>query len=86
MIATDNFSQFSRRMAATQGFPHVVIAETPNPLRQLDADALRVRAEAMIEAIVEGLTLPAAEIERRSKQSVIKQSGASRLVRSSVAV
>ncbi|MBI3939179.1 MAG: hypothetical protein HY323_19585 [Betaproteobacteria bacterium] len=67
MIATDAFTTFGRRMASTQGWPYIVIAETPNPIRQLGADALCERAEAMIITIVDGLTLPAAEIERRLK-------------------
>ena len=44
MIVTDTFSKFARRMSATQDFPYVVIAETPNPIRQLEHDALRARA------------------------------------------
>lgn len=65
MVTTDTFTEFARRMAATQGCPSVVIAETPNPLRQLDPEALRSRAEAMMSTILDGLTLPVAEIERR---------------------
>jgi hypothetical protein len=65
MVATDTFVEFARRMAATQGCPSVVIAETPNPLRQLDPEALRARAEAMMPTILDGLTLPVVEIERR---------------------
>ena len=65
MVATDTFSQFGRRMAATQGCPYVVIAETPNPVRGLDPASLRARAEAMLPTIVDGFTLPPAEIERR---------------------
>ena len=65
MIATDTFARFGRRMASTQGCPYVTIAETPNPIRQLDETALRVRAEAMIGSIIDGLTLPPGELERR---------------------
>jgi hypothetical protein len=65
MIVTDTFSRFGRRMASTQGCPYVTIAETPNPIRQLDEAALRVRAEAMIGTVVDGLTLPSGELERR---------------------
>lgn len=65
MIATDTFSRFGRRMASTQGCPYVTIAETPNPIRQLEEAALRVRAEAMIGTVIDGLTLPPAELERR---------------------
>ena len=65
MIVTDTFAQFGRRIAATEGCPYVMIAETPNPIRQLDADAIRARVEAMMPSIVDGLTLPVGEIERR---------------------
>jgi hypothetical protein len=65
IVATDTFAQFARRMAGTQGCPYVVIAETPNPVRGLDSEALRARVEAMMGAVVAGLTLPPAEIEHR---------------------
>jgi hypothetical protein len=68
MVVTDTFSKFARRMASTQGWPYVIIAETENPIRQLEPDALRVRAEAMISTVIEGLTLPPAEIESRLKR------------------
>jgi hypothetical protein len=64
MITTNTFTNFARRLAATQGCPYVVIAETPNPIRQLDEATLRQRAEAMIETIVFGLTHPPAAIQR----------------------
>lgn len=86
MIATDTFAHFGRRMAATQGCPYLVIAETPNPIRQLDAGALRVRAEAMLPAILDGLTLPPAEIERRIKDIAHSQVRPKGVVRSSTAV
>jgi hypothetical protein len=70
MIVTDMFSKFGRRMSSTQGFPYVVIAETPNPIRQLDAGALRPRAEAMIQTIIDGLTLPGAELQARMKDAL----------------
>jgi hypothetical protein len=66
IIATDTFAEFARRMAATQGCPNVAIAVTPNPVRGLDADALRMRVEAMLPAIVDGLTLPVDVLEKRS--------------------
>ncbi|HXF65382.1 MAG TPA: hypothetical protein VNK67_01610 [Burkholderiales bacterium] len=65
MVVTDTFARFARRMAATQGWPYVIVAQTENPIRQLDPEALRARAEQMIETVVEGLTLPPAEIEAR---------------------
>jgi hypothetical protein len=67
MVATDTFAGFARRMAKTQGSPSIAIAETPHPLRELGPDILRARAEAMMPAIIDGLTLPPAEIERRLK-------------------
>ena len=70
MIVTDKFSTFARRMSSTQGFPYVVIAETPNPIRQLESEALRTRAEAMIQAVFDGLTLPPAELQARMQPLV----------------
>lgn len=70
MVVTDKFSTFARRMSSTQGFPYVVIAETPNPIRQLESDALRTRAEAMIQAVIDGLTLPPDQLQARMKPLV----------------
>jgi hypothetical protein len=64
MITTHTFTSFARRLAATQGCPYVVIAETPNPIRQLDEAPLRQRAEAMLDTIIFGLTQPPAAIQR----------------------
>ncbi len=86
MIATDTFAKFARRLASTQGCPYVVIAETSNPIRQLEHDALRKRAEAMVATVIGGLTLPPAEIERRSRDIVKQQIRPEGLVRSSVPV
>lgn len=86
MIATDMFTKFARRMASTQGCPYVIIAETPNPIRQLEPEALRPRAEAMIATIIEGLTRSPAEIERRLKDIVEQQVRPSGVVRSAVPV
>ena len=61
------FAKFARRMSSTQGFPYVIIAETPNPIRQLEPEALRPRAEAMLQTIIDGLTLPGAELQSRMK-------------------
>jgi hypothetical protein len=85
MIVTDMFAKFGRRMSSTQGFPYVIIAETPNPIRQLDADALRPRAEAMIQTIVDGLTLPGAELQARMKD-VVKEIQPEGVARSAVPV
>ncbi|MSP96623.1 MAG: hypothetical protein EXR29_05220 [Betaproteobacteria bacterium] len=83
MVTTDTFTQFGRRMATTQGCPFVVIAETPNPVRGLDPEDLRARAEAMLPAIIDGLTLPPAEIERRIRAAA---TGRQRPVRSAVPI
>ncbi len=86
MIVTDTFAQFGRRMAAAEGCPYVVIADTPNPIRQLEPGALRERADAMIKTIVEGLTLPPAEIERRLGSKAREQIHPKGVVRSSIPV
>ncbi len=65
MVVTDTFAKFARRMSSTQGFPYVVIAETPNPIRQLEPEALRPRAEAMLATVIDGLTLAPGAIEAR---------------------
>lgn len=85
MVVTDTFSKFARRMSSTQGFPYVVIAETSNPIRQLDAAALRPRAEAMIQTVIDGLTLPGAELQARM-HDVVKQIHPAGVARSTVPV
>ena len=86
MITTDTFTQFGRRMSSTQGYPCIVIVDTPNPIRQLDPETLLARVEAMLPAIVEGLTLPSTAIERRLKDVATKQIHPEGIVRSSVPV
>ena len=83
ILATDTFVQFVRRMASTQGCPYVAIADTPNPVRGLDPEALRVRVEAMMPAVIAGLTLPPAELEARIKAEI---KGQARHVRASLPV
>lgn len=56
MVATDTFVEFARRMAATQGCRNIAIAVTRNPLRALDAETVKARAQDMMKTIVEGLT------------------------------
>jgi hypothetical protein len=73
MITTHTFTNFARRLAATQGCPYIVIAETPNPIRQLDETSLRQRAEAMIDTIVYGLTHPPEAIQRRNQEIAAQQ-------------
>ena len=85
MIVTDMFGKFARRMSSTQGFPYEIIAETPNPIRQLETEALRPRAEAMLQTIIDGLTLPGAELQGRMKD-VLKDIQPQGVARSSVAV
>jgi hypothetical protein len=86
MIVTDTFAQFGRRISATEGCPYVMIAETPNPIRQLDVDAIRARVEAMMPSIIDGLTLSVGEIERRMKEGAAGQIRATGIVRSSTPV
>ena len=86
MVVTDTFSKFARRMASTQGWPYVIIAETENPIRQLEPEALRVRAEAMIGTVIEGLTLPPAEIESRLKRVARAEIHPEGVVRSAVPI
>jgi len=86
MIVTDTFAQFGRRIAATEGCPYVMIAQTPNPIRQLEPDAVRARVQAMLPNIIEGLTLPVAEIERRMKDVARQQIRPAGVVRSSVPI
>lgn len=86
MIVTDTFAQFGRRMAATQGCPYVTIAQTPNPIRQLEPEALRIRAEAMIATVIEGLTLSPAQIEQKLKDRATQEIRPAGVVRSSVPV
>ena len=83
MIVTDTFAQFGRRISASEGCPYVMIAETPNPIRQLDADAIRARVEAMLPSIVDGLTLSVGEIERRMKEGLAGQIRPAGVVRAS---
>jgi hypothetical protein len=73
MIATHTFTNFARRLAATQGCPYIVIAETPNPIRQLDETTLRQRAEAMLDTITFGLTQPPIAIQRSIEKIVTEQ-------------
>ncbi len=73
-------------MASTQGCPNVVIADTPNPIRDLDPEAMRARADAMIGVVIDGLTLRPAEIERRLKSVIGDQIHPPGVVRSSVAI
>jgi hypothetical protein len=86
MIVTDTFAQFGRRMASGVDCPYVVIAETPNPIRQLEPEALRLRATAMLPTIIDGLTTPPEEIERRMADKVQAQIRPRGVVRSSVPV
>lgn len=86
MVATDTFAKFGRRMASTQGCPYIIIAETPNPIRQLEPEALRARAEAMIRTVMDGLTLPPAEIESRLRNVARDEIHPEGVVRSAVPV
>ena len=86
MITTHTFTSFARRLAATQGCPYVLIAETPNPIRQLDEATLRQRAEAMLDTIVFGLTQPPAAIQRRLEAIAAQQIRPEGVVRAALPV
>ena len=86
MVVTDTFSKFGRRMSSTQGCPYVIIAETPNPIRQLEPDALRARAQAMLQTVIDGLTLPPAEIQRRMQDVAREEIHPRGIVRSATPV
>ncbi|HZN23071.1 MAG TPA: hypothetical protein VFB75_02530 [Burkholderiales bacterium] len=85
MVVTDMFAKFARRMSSTQGFPYVIIAQTPNPIRQLEPEALRLRAEAMLQTVIDGLTLPGSELQARMKD-VLKDIQPQGVARSAVPV
>ena len=85
MVVTDMFAKFARRMSSTQGFPYVVIAETSNPIRQLEPEALRPRAQEIIQNVIDGLTLPPAELQSRM-QDRIKEIHPQGVARSTVPV
>lgn len=61
-------------MAATRGCPCISLVSTPYPIHTLGPDQLLARAETMIASVIDGLTLPPAEIERRMKD-VARQQG-----------
>ncbi len=86
MITTDTFTNFARRLAATQGCPSVIIAETPNPIRQLDAVTLYARAQAMIDTIVEGLTQPVDVLRGRYQERDAQQIHPAGVVRAALPV
>ncbi len=86
MITTDTFTNFARRLAATRGFPYVVIAETPNPIRQLQDDALQARAEGMLGTIIEGLTQPPEVIRERLQEIAPQQIRPAGVVRAALPV
>lgn len=68
MISTHTFTNFGRRQASLKRSPYIVIAETPNPIRQLDEESIRERAEAMLDTIIWGLTSPAKVIHRHNQE------------------
>jgi hypothetical protein len=86
MITTHTFTNFARRLAATQGCPYVVIAETPNPIRQLDGVTLQERAQAMIDTVIEGLTQPPEVIRRRLQETTAQQIRPEGMVRAALPV
>lgn len=68
MVATDTFTNFGRRQASLKKQPYVVIADTPNPIRQLDESSIRQRAEAMLDTVIWGLTTPAQIIQEHNQE------------------
>jgi hypothetical protein len=64
----------------------VVIAETPNPIRQLEEAPLRQRAEAMLDTIIFGLTQSPAAIQRRLEKVAREQIHPQGVVRAAVPV
>jgi hypothetical protein len=86
MITTHTFTNFARRLAATKGFPYVVIAETPNPIRQLEHALLRQRAEAMLETIIFGLTQSPAAIQHSLEKVATAQIHPQGVVRAAMPV
>ena len=86
MITTDAFNVFGRRIASTVGCPYVVVAVTPNPIRQLEPEAIHARVSAMLPHIVDGLTLPPAQIVLRTKDQVRREIRPAGIVRSSTPV
>jgi hypothetical protein len=86
MITTNTFTNFARRLAATKGCPYAVIAETPNPIRQLDEAPLRRRAEAMLDTIVFGLTQSPAAIQQSIEKVAMAQIHPQGVVRAALPV
>jgi hypothetical protein len=86
MITTHTFTNFARRLAATKGCPYVVIAETPNPIRQLEQASLRRRAEAMLDTIIFGLTQSPTAIQRSIEKVAAMQIHPQGVVRAAMPV
>jgi hypothetical protein len=86
MITTDTFTNFARRLAATRGYPLVIVAETPNPIRQLDQGTLQERAKSMIDTIIEGLTQPADVLWQRYQERAAQQIHPAGVVRAALPV
>ena len=55
-------------------------------LRQLEPEAIQARVSAMLPAVVDGLTLPPAEIVMRMKDQVRREIRPAGIVRSSTPV
>ena len=83
MVSTHTFTNFGRRQAALKRNPYVVIAETPNPIRQLDEETIRQRAEAMLDTVIWGLTAPARNIQEHNQEIAAKTLRPAGIIRAS---
>ena len=52
VVATSAFAPLARQVAASHGLPSARIAVVEHPLGGIDAEAVRRRAEAVVEAVL----------------------------------
>lgn len=82
-IVTEPLVNFARRMALSKGCASIAIAQTVDPVHGLAPDVLKARATALLPAVIDGLTLSAAEQTARLAASLSEQLNPTGLVRSS---
>lgn len=82
-IVTEPLVKFARRMALSKGYPGIAIAVTQDPVHGLEEDVLSARAQALLPAVIEGLTLPVTEQAQRLMSTLDEQLNPSGIVRSS---